>query len=224
MKKQYITHKREPFFEIAKKYINESSKVLDIGAGNGAFAKYCNRNDFYLFDGNKETVETLRITNTNVYLGQLPKLPFEDSFFDVMHCSHVIEHLEPEVFYQTLKEMDRCLKEGGFLVVSAPLLWSGFYNDLSHIKPYLPGVFINYLSGKNKNSRTRKVISENYLCEKLVYRYLEAKNPDMVYFNKKDRFLIRVILKGMSYLKKYGLTSYEKTGFTIVMHKTKEKS
>ncbi len=52
--RKFISHKREPFFDIAKKYIKPYSKVLDIGGGDGFFADYCNRNDFFIFDSNKE--------------------------------------------------------------------------------------------------------------------------------------------------------------------------
>src|SRR5690606_15521311 len=115
-------------------------KVLDIGAGSGLFSKYFKRNDFYLFDGNDITINELKRENKNVFQGELPIIPFQNNFFDLIHCSHVIEHLNPDVFYETLKEMDRCLKLGGHLIISAPLIWSGFYNDLSHVRPYNPKV------------------------------------------------------------------------------------
>ena len=84
--KKYATHAREPFFEIANKNIKVESKVLDIGAGSGKFSIYCKRNDFYLFDGNQETVNFLKQENTNVFLGELPILPFDNEFFDLIHC------------------------------------------------------------------------------------------------------------------------------------------
>ena len=76
--KKYATHRREPFFELAKDYINDASKVLDIGSGNGAFSEYCNRNDFYLFDGNLQTIDFLKERFKNVKHGILPNLSFED--------------------------------------------------------------------------------------------------------------------------------------------------
>ena len=33
----------------------------------------------------------------------------------------------------------------GVLVISATILWDGFFRDMSHIKPHYPSVFINYL-------------------------------------------------------------------------------
>lgn len=216
--KKYATRSREPFFELAKKYIEPSSKVLDIGSGNGSFPKFCQRDDFYLFDGNENTVAVLKNNYNNVFLGQLPKLPFDNDFFDVIHCSHVVEHLEPEVFYQTLKEMDRCLKDGGKLIISAPLYWSGFYNDLSHVRPYNPKVYLNYLCSEQINSRTRPLISTNYIKKELVYRYLESDSL-ILYNTLKNNFLVNSFIKILNRLKKGGFVLYERTGYTIVLIK-----
>lgn len=217
-KNKFYTHEREPFFEIANNYIAKDSCVLDIGSGAGAFPKYCERNDFYLFDGNLQTVDELKKTYSNAVCGLLPKLPFETGFFDVIHCSHVVEHLEPKVFYETLVEMNRCLKVGGYLVISAPLLWSGFYNDLSHVRPYNPRVYQNYLCGGQKNSRTRNLISTSYNQEKLIFRYNPSDNV-LNYYNSKTSGLVSFFMKILNKLKSKGFTFLEKTGYTIVLKK-----
>lgn len=218
MNLKYATHKRGPFFEIASKYINAESKVLDIGAGIGNFAKFHDRNDFYLFDGNKETVDLLNETYQNVFLGRLPELPFENNFFDVIHCSHVVEHLEPEVFYSTLKEMDRCLKKGGCLVISAPLMWDGFYDDLSHVRPYPPAIFKNYLCASGQVNRTRSYISTEYNFLEEVYRYKKD-----IFFKElralSGGFFLKVFLKFIDLFKAIGLKKYQRTGYTIVLKK-----
>lgn len=217
-KEKYYTHRREPFFEIANNYISIDSRVLDIGAGAGAFPKYCNRNDFYLFDGNLQTVDELKTKYRNVVHGLLPNLPFESDFFDLIHCSHVVEHLEPQMFYDTLVEMDRCLKVGGYLVVSAPLMWSGFYNDLSHIRPYNPKVYRNYLCGEQKDSRTRKLISTSYIQEQLVFRYIPS-DDFYKYYNSKNNRLVSCTIKIFNTLRRKGFVLLEKTGYTIVLKK-----
>lgn len=218
-KEKYYTHKREPFFEIANNYISKYSRVLDIGAGAGAFSMYCDRDDFYLFDGNPQTVDELKEKYNNVEYGLLPNLPYDSKFFDVIHCSHVVEHLEPKIFYDTLVEMDRCLKIGGCLVISAPLMWSGFYDDLSHIKPYNPNVYKNYLCSKRGVSRTRNVISSSYEIEKLVFRYLPTNN-NFNFYNTKDNRLISIIVKVINKMKSKGFSFLEKTGYTIVLKKS----
>jgi ubiquinone/menaquinone biosynthesis C-methylase UbiE len=214
---KYVTHNREPFFQIAKNLINPTSTVLDVGAGNGKFADYCNLNSIYLMDGNRESINNLKRKYTNVYYGKLPKLPFEDHKFDLIHLSHVIEHLQPQEVYDTLIEFDRCCKPGGAIVISAPLMWEGFYDDLSHIKPYNPSIFQRYLCSIKQDNYSREIISSDYKVEILQYRFLE-KN----YFygiKHSSRILPRIILKIYNYLKMMGLRQYEKTGYTIVLRK-----
>ena len=214
----YATNRREPFFELARPYIKEHSKVLDIGCGHADFARYFKRTDFYLFDGNEGTIADLKSQYINVFQGVLPKLPFADSQFDLIHCSHVIEHLDAETLYQTIMEMNRCLKAGGVLVISAPLMWSGFYDDLSHLRPYPPNVFKIYLCSNNQTNRTRSVINESYIVEKLEYRFKEVKPLHQLYFYgpKIFAYILKIWFKIME---KCGFKSYEKTGFTIVLKK-----
>lgn len=217
MNKKFATHRREPFFGLASPYIEKKSKVLDIGPGSGSFSDFHSRNDFYLFEGNQESVLKLKEKHTHVHQGMLPGLPFEASFFDVIHCSHVIEHLEPQVFYDSLVEMDRCLAPGGVMVISTPLLWDGFYNDLSHVRPYNPKVFLNYLGSKNPKSRTRSVISNKYEIEHLQYRFLAY--PLFEDVNPGSNLLGKLTFLGVKILRKLGWRDYKKTGYTVVLRK-----
>lgn len=214
----YATQEREPFFELVKPFIKENFKVLDIGCGHAMFSKYFGRTDFYHFDGNEETVKVLQNEYEHVYQGILPKLPFEDQQFDVIHCSHVLEHLDAETLYQTLIEMNRCLKSGGFLVISAPLMWSGFYNDLSHVRPYPPKVFIHYLCGRSKHNRNRKLIEADYKKKDLVYRYheIEIRHHYFYYSNSVLSKILNAFIKLMALL---GLRSFEQSGFTLILQK-----
>src|SRR5690606_23253477 len=135
IEEKYITYKRAPFFQIAKDLIKDGDVVLDVGAGDGSFSEFCQNDEIYQFDGNMESFNNLKKKFRNTFLGHLPNLPFQNNFFNIIHCSHVIEHLQPQELYDTLIEFDRVLKDGGRIVISAPLLWSGFYDDLSHVKP-----------------------------------------------------------------------------------------
>ena len=218
MDRKYYTFNKEPFFQIAKEYIIESSIVLDVGPGNGTFSDFCGRKDFYLFEGNKESARKLERRHDKVFCGELPTLPFEDNFFDLIHCSHVIEHLQPQEFYDTLKEMDRCLKPEGYLVISAPLMWEGFYNDISHVKPYNPKVFYNYLIKNKSSSRTRPKISEDYKQVNLIYRYREISVTNN-FFQENNNLWVKLLFSIVYKLERYGLRNREKTGYTIVLQK-----
>lgn len=214
MDKKYISHHREPFYQIAKDLILPNSIVLDVGAGHGSFSRFCERNDFYMLDSNPENA-TLKTEFCHYVIAALPKLPYEDRFFDLIHCSHVIEHLEPTCFYDTLKEMDRCLKDGGHLVISTPLMSDFFYDNLSHIKPYNPVIFSNYLCTSYKQNLNRKQISSAYKVEKLIYRYKAYK------IFEEHVFLPINWISSIAF--KMGLRRYAKTGYTIVLKKDTSK-
>lgn len=157
-------HDRRPFFEFALRFMAPRDRVLDVGAGDGAFAalRDC-RDTTFLFEGNEESAERLKRRFPHVVHGQLPDLPYADNQFDACHCSHVLEHLDPERVYETLREIDRCLRPGGVLVLSFPVLWSGFYADLSHVRPYDEGAFLKYLSATRPPPfMTRSVIAGRY--------------------------------------------------------------
>ena len=70
----YATFNRKPFFDIAKKYCEEDKKILDIGAGDGAFADYVDKKDIYLLDGNEMSCEKLREKYKNVCNHKIPKV------------------------------------------------------------------------------------------------------------------------------------------------------
>jgi ubiquinone/menaquinone biosynthesis C-methylase UbiE len=210
MNKKHITHAREPFFQIAKELISTNSLVLDIGAGNAGFAKYCQRTDFFMVDGNPETVHELKDQYKNYYHAVLPNLSFNDHQFNLIHCSHVIEHLDQQCFYDTLKEMDRCLAVNGYLVISAPLLTDFFYDNLSHVKPYNPSIFIRYLTNIPINNNNKSKISENYELLQLEYRYKAVRIMDGTLS------ILDWVLTG---LYKIGLRRHIKTGYTIVLQK-----
>lgn len=54
--------------------------------------------------------------------GDATRLPFRDATFDVVLCSHVLEHVRDDA--QAMREMRRVLRPGGWAVVDVPLLSS----------------------------------------------------------------------------------------------------
>jgi ubiquinone/menaquinone biosynthesis C-methylase UbiE len=64
-------------------------------------------------------------------------LPIEDSFYDSVLCSEVLEHLDSDPMYM-LSEINRVLKEGGVLVLTTPNVCStqGVWKILRGYEPY----------------------------------------------------------------------------------------
>lgn len=107
--------------------IPPGSHVLDAGAGPCRYkplfqhCKYKSQ-DFAQYKG-----ENHRYGQLN-YVGDIAKIPVADGYFDCVLCTEVLEHLpEPE---QAINEFARILKQGGMLILTAPL-GSGI-----HMAPY----------------------------------------------------------------------------------------
>jgi len=223
MRKLYCTGSRYPFYALAGKYLPENKKafILDIGSGSGKFERQLGLKDRYenlfLLDGNENTVQNLKKEYSNVLLYKAgTQLPFKEKTIDYIHSSHLIEHLDRDDFYGFLQQINSVLMVGGVAVISSPLLWSRFYNDLSHVRPYNPSILYNYLCSKT-DSPTRQPISGNYKVENIVYRYRiddfdEGWGSNLIILD-----LLIYLTKKVLY--RLGLRKYVKTGYTIVLRK-----
>jgi SAM-dependent methyltransferase len=136
----------------------------------------------------------------------------------MIHCSHVVEHLAPNDLYELLKEIDRCLKINGFIVISAPLLSPTFYDDLSHLKPYSPQVFKRYFTYKDKKNYTRTPISQSYEVVEEVYRFAEVPFDEYRFFMG-SRIINVLYYQWRRFIYKIGFRQYVKNGFTLILQK-----
>ncbi len=111
-------------------------KILDVGAGHGAFTKRLYDEGF--------NVSACDMTPENFYFDAIEcrkaditrELPYEDQSFDVVLLIEVMEHIHD---HQTLfSECHRILKKGGFMFFSTPnilnlksrmrFLYTGFFD------------------------------------------------------------------------------------------------
>ncbi len=221
-RQQYTKGGRTPFFKLAGQFLprNQEAIVLDIGAGEGEFANLLNLGEryknFLALDANSDTVKILS-KKFNAKLYTVPELmPFADQTVDYIHCSHLIEHLYPNDLYKFFKEINRVLKPGGVLVVSTPLIWPRFYDDLSHVRPYNPQVFTNYFC-QSSQDRTNQAVASNFKIIKLAYRY-RVMPSDAGWGSR--FFIIDLIVRLLkAFWSKIGFRYYLKNGYTIVLKK-----
>lgn len=117
---RYIENKRtRSVFDLLD--VKDCDAVLDIGCGCGNMLDKIARGALYGVDISRFAIEqaTKRLKDRAVlYNCNAESLPFEDSTFDKIFCSEVIEHtLHPE---RIIKEIFRVLKSGGICVISIP--------------------------------------------------------------------------------------------------------
>lgn len=209
--------KKSHFYELASQHLKKQKLVLDIGCGLGNFVKLRADNTVGL-DQNITNLSKLKSEGPALILvqGDALAFPFADRSFDGIHCSHILEHFHPRSVYAILKEMNRILMPNGILIISSPLNWNGFYDDLTHIRPYSPMSILHYYTDV-VHSRSMPGISSEYEIVGLKYRYYAKKIDPLVTSVRVFNFLSICFTK---LLKRLGVRKWVRNGFMLVLRKT----
>lgn len=114
--------------------------ILDVGCGYGKnillLMEKTKVKRIIGIDINEKIIEKNKIKGMECYsLKEFEKLNLE---YDCIIFSHVIEHFSPDELKSFLEKYLIRLKRKGYILISTPLLWKGFYWDFDHVKPYHP--------------------------------------------------------------------------------------
>lgn len=129
-------------------------KYLEVGSGLGRFAIKVKK------DYKKFNIECLEINpalakitseqGLNTVVASATSLPYSNESFDVVHCSHVIEHFKYPEITQVLDELVRVTKKGGYIIIRSPLMHPDFYLDIDHVRPYPPETILTYFNNEQQ--------------------------------------------------------------------------
>ena len=135
---------REEWLEKAIKQIPAGSRILDAGAGELRYKRFCSHldyisQDFAQYDGkgnnrglHSDSWDTSKID----IISDITAIPEPDASFDAIMCIEVFEHLPDPI--KAIQEFARLLKSGGLLILTAP------FCSLTHQAPY------HFYSGFNR--------------------------------------------------------------------------
>jgi ubiquinone/menaquinone biosynthesis C-methylase UbiE len=161
--------------KIAISFMHRCDKIIDVGCGEGRFIEQ-DRNRITGVDLSDISLNKCKLLGYNVIKADARKLPFENCSVDGIHCSHVVEHFQPEDVHKILSEFDRVLVPNGILAITAPLLWYGFYSNLTHVRPYNPEAILHYLTPSKKHTFCQISDSYKVLCLKKRFGHIESRN------------------------------------------------
>lgn len=140
----------------------EGKKVLDAacGAGYGSALMSSVAKEVTGIDISSEAIfydneRYGHISNLKYIEASIAELPFEDNLFDVIISFETIEHVNENLQNMFLKEIKRCLKSDGVLVMSSPdkRTYSDLlnFNNEYHVKEFYLDEFKRFLSSSFKH-------------------------------------------------------------------------
>ena len=126
---------REKWIGETLKKIPEGLTLLDAGAGESQFKKFCGHlkyiaQDFGEYQGDGEVgLQTGTWDNSKLdIVSDILSIPLPDHSVDAIMCTEVLEHIPDPI--GAIKEFGRLVKPGGYLLITAP------FASLTHFAPY----------------------------------------------------------------------------------------
>jgi SAM-dependent methyltransferase len=127
---------RENWLKNTLKNLPNNTSILDAGAGELQYKKYCSHlkytsQDFGQYDGKGDGIglQTGLWDQTKIDLiCDIINIPVDSSSFDSIMCIEVLEHLPDPA--KAIEEFSRIIKDNGLLIITAP------FCSFTHFAPY----------------------------------------------------------------------------------------
>ncbi len=154
---------REEWLEKTLKTIPKGSSILDAGAGELKYKKFCDHlkytsQDFGGYDGlgNHEGKQTESWDNSKLdIVSDIINIPVAQETFDAVMCIEVFEHIsEPAL---AVKEFQRVLKQGGKVIITAP------FCSITHFAPYY------FANGYSKYWYEKVLTEHGFVIDEMVF-------------------------------------------------------
>ncbi|HEX7905095.1 MAG TPA: class I SAM-dependent methyltransferase [Chitinophagaceae bacterium] len=165
---------RVKWIEQTLKKIPGGLTILDAGAGESQFKKFCSHlkyiaQDFGQYDGSGNIgLQEGNWDNTKLdIVSDIVSIPLPDASVDAIMCTEVFEHIPDPL--AALKAFTRLLKPGGYLLLTAP------FASLTHFAPY------HFASGFSRFFYEKHLPDNGFIIEELklngnYFEYIAQEN------------------------------------------------
>jgi SAM-dependent methyltransferase len=224
--KPFYEHRIAPiFYEVPL-----GSKVLDIGANDGAFIKMLKEKrecKVWGVDVSDVAIQEAKKNGVDVIKADAHKLPFKDKAFDVVIIMEVLSHVHnPE---EVLKEARRVLKKNGILLGSTPHtnLQRYAWEDARKIHQYYDEKELIKVMGDSFERCWLKVLTGGQFAVSMAHSFLAEEPVEMLFKCGRDNTLNwdaalqdRSILRcWMGFTQAPGTVYYRMSGYADKMQK-----
>lgn len=217
------------WIEATLKKIPEKSRILDAGAGEQQFRKFCSHLKYVSQDFAQYKPENLDAgLQMPVWdygkldiISDIASIPEGNESFDAILCTEVFEHIiNPR---EAIKEFSRLLKKNGQLILSAP------FCSLTHFAPY------HFYSGFNKFFYETELIQQGFKILEITpngnyFEYLAQElnrlpsvggNYSQVYVSDKEFDALQTLIMMLQKMSNQDKNSHELLcfGYQIVAQK-----
>lgn len=145
--------------------------------------------------------------------------------YDIVHCSHVLEHFgHPEVT-RVIDELLRITKKGGVCIIRSPLMWEEFYFDIDHVRPYPPEAILRYLESDQQQKKGRnevEVLNTWYRTRAKQYHLIDKGSiwsPFKILREFINKRILCINRKMKASWKRYRFPASKSTGYVMIMKK-----
>ena len=220
---------REEWLARTLSTIPAGSRLLDAGAGESQYKRFCDHldyvsQDFAQYDGSGDT-SGLQVGQWNQnaldIVSDITAIPEPDGAFDAIMCIEVLEHVPDPIL--AIKELSRLLRKGGTLIITAP------FCSLTHFAPYhVVAGFNRYFYyahlpalGFNVREVTPNGNYFDYLAQELRRLHYVSERYAHDAPDRREQLAIKVLLSMMDRLTKKNIRSEEllNFGYLVVAQK-----
>jgi len=223
---------RERWLESRLSQIRPGAAILDAGAGELHYSKYCNHlsytsQDFGQYNGYGvgEGLQTHSWDDSQVdIISDIAEIPEPDQSYDAVMCVEVFEHIpNPE---KAIREFSRLLKKNGILILTVPVC------SLTHYAPYY------FYNGFSKYYFEKYLPLHGFKIKELYYNgnffeylgqelrriaYMAERYSKINLFNKSIlAFLLLILLRLLDKFSRYDTGSHEMLSFGLHILATKD--